>query len=65
MTDAPRRPKSGDMPRQDRRTDVPLESFEQDVQRDRDSAGAVPDNPDGSARALDPTESREAVEDEP
>jgi hypothetical protein len=65
MTDAPRRPKSGDITRQDRRKAVPLESFEQDVRRDRDSARAVRDNPDGSARGLDPAESREAVEDEP
>jgi hypothetical protein len=65
MMDAPRRPKSGDLPRQDRRKDVPLESFEQDVRHNRDSARAVRDNPDGSARGLDPTESREAAEDEP
>jgi|RhiMethySRZTD1v2_1073278.scaffolds.fasta_scaffold07442_12 hypothetical protein len=65
MTDAPRRPKSGDVPRQDRRKDVPLASFERGIRRDRDRARAVRDNPDGSARGFDPTESLEAVEDEP
>jgi hypothetical protein len=68
MTDAPRRPKSDEtIPRRspdDRRTEVPLETFEQDVRRDRDTARAVQENPDGSARALDPTESREAAVDE-
>ena len=65
MTDAPRRPQPGDMLRQDRRRDVPPETFEQDARHERDGARAVRDNPDGSARRLDPTESREAVEDEP
>ena len=67
MTGAPRRPKSDETtprPRGDRRTDVPLETFEQDVPADRDAARQVQENPDGSARALDPEESREAAIDE-
>ena len=68
MTDAPRRPKSDQarpqQPQDNRRTDVPLETFEQDVRQDRDTAHAVQENPDGSARARDPAESREAAVDE-
>jgi hypothetical protein len=68
MTNAPRRPKSDEMTpprsRSDRRTDVPLETFEQDVRQDRDTGRAVQENPDGSARALDPSESREGAIDE-
>ena len=67
MTGAPRRPNSDETTPQrrgGRRTDVPLETFEQDVPADRDTARQVQENPDGSARALDPTESREAAIDE-
>jgi hypothetical protein len=67
MTDAPRPPKSDQTRPQrqdDRRTEVPLETFEQDVRQDRDTAHAVQENPDGSARALDPAESREGAVDE-
>ena len=68
MTSAPRRPKADETPqrpRTDQRKDVALETFEQDVRQDRDTARAVQENPDGSARALDPSlESREAAVDE-
>lgn len=68
MSGAPRRPKSDETTPQrsqdDRRTDVPLETFEQDVRQERDTAHVVQENPDGSARALDPAESREAAVDE-
>jgi len=64
MTGAPRRPKSDDITPRHRRTEVPLETFEQDVPADRDTARKVQENPAGSASALDPSESREAAIDE-
>ena len=46
------------------RTDIPLETFEQDVRQDRETASTVQENPDGSSRARDPSESREGAIDE-
>jgi hypothetical protein len=67
MIGAPRRPKSDEITperQHDRRKKVPLETFEQDPRSDRDTGRAVEENPDGSARALDPSERREGVVDE-
>jgi len=69
MTSAPRRRKSDETtpqrPQDERPSEVPLETFEQDARQDRDAARSVQENPDGSARVPERSESREAAVDEP